>query len=59
VTSLPEWQLATPKTRFSLPIADCRLTIEKALAQFPALSISPSTDGAIENDQFSPSWAKP
>jgi hypothetical protein len=23
-----------------LPIADCRLTIEKALSQFPALSIS-------------------
>jgi hypothetical protein len=37
---IAEWQLATPKTRFSLPIADCRLTIEKALSQFPALSIS-------------------
>jgi hypothetical protein len=41
-----------PKTRFSLPIADCRLSIEEVVGQLPPLSISPASAGSIENRQL-------
>jgi hypothetical protein len=46
-----------PKTKFSLPIADCRLTIEKVLWQLLPMFIS-NRKSAIENRQFQPPWAK-
>jgi hypothetical protein len=46
--------VATKDQVFIADCADCRLSIEEVLWQFPPLSIGPALTGSIENRQFQP-----